>query len=78
MSKPNHSSESLASIDPAELQAVTGGRVSRSSQPDPAILAGMQQLAQAIVAVGENMAKQKAESMQGMMQMMQQMKGGGR
>ncbi len=71
--KPEHSSESLASIDPAVLEAVTGGRVSRSSQPDPAILQGMQQLAQSIVAVGQNMAQAKAASSQNMMQMVQQL-----
>jgi hypothetical protein len=71
--KPTPPRESLASIDPAALEAVTGGRVSRSSQPDPALLQGMQQLAQAIVAVGQNMAQAKAADSQGMMQMMQQM-----
>lgn len=72
-----HECTTLVSIEPAVLATVSGGRVSRSSQPDPALLQGMQQLAQAIQVVGQNMAQAKAASSQQMMQMMQQMMGGG-
>lgn len=73
MAKNNPLSESLESIDPAALQAVTGGRISRSSGPDPAVLEGIKQLAQIIAAVGENLSQTKAAGSQQMMQMMQQM-----
>jgi hypothetical protein len=65
--------DALESIDLASLQAVTGGRVSRSSAPDPAVLQGIKQLAEIISAVGQNLSQTKAAGSQQMMQMMQQM-----
>ena len=73
MASRNPHAESLESIDLPALEAVTGGRVSRSSEPDPAVLQGIQQLAEIITAVGQNLAQAKAASGQQMMQMMQQM-----
>jgi hypothetical protein len=63
----------LESIDVATLQAVTGGRISRSSGPDPAVLQGIKQLAEIISAVGQNLAQAKQQSSAQMMQMMQQL-----
>ncbi len=63
----------LESIDVATLQAVTGGRISRSSGPDPAVLQGIKQLAEIISAVGQNLVQTKQQSSAQMMQMVQQM-----
>ncbi len=73
MASNEHDRDALESIDPESLQAVTGGRVSRSSGPDPAVLQGIKQLAEIITAVGQNLAQTQAQGGQQMMQMMQQM-----
>ncbi len=65
--------DSLESIDLAALETVTGGRISRSSQPDPAVLAGIKQLGELIAAVGQQMVQAKQQGPAQMMQMMQQM-----
>lgn len=65
--------DSLESIDLTALESVTGGRVSRSSQPDPAVLAGIKQLGELIAAVGQQMVAAKQQGPAQMMQMMQQM-----
>ena len=72
MASNNHDEE-LESIDLGSLQAVTGGRVSRSNGPDAATLQGIKQLAEIISAVGQNLAQTQAQGGQQMMQMMQQM-----
>lgn len=63
----------LESIDANVLQVVTGGRYSRSGGPDPAVLAGIKQLAELIGAVGQNLVAAKQQSSAQMMQVMQQM-----
>ncbi len=65
--------ESLESIDLGTLEVVTGGRVSRSSEPDPQIIAGIKQLGELISQVGQGLVQAKAQGPQQMMQMMQQM-----
>jgi hypothetical protein len=73
MAKHNESPDSLESIDLATLEVVTGGRVSRSSAPDPQVLAGIKQLGELIAQVGQGLVQAKAQGPQQMMQMMQQM-----
>ena len=73
MASNEHDPDALESIDVASLQVVTGGRVSRSGGPDPAVLQGIKQLAEIITAVGQNLAQTQAQGGQQMMQMMQQM-----
>ncbi len=63
----------LCAVPPAALAAVTGGRYSRSSGPDPAVLAGLQQLSESIVAVGQSMMQARQQSSAMLMQMVQQM-----
>jgi hypothetical protein len=65
----------LETIHPAVLDQVSGGRITPRTTLDPVLLQGIQQLSQAIVAVGQNMATAKQSSAQMMMQMMQQMMG---
>ncbi|MBL0217637.1 MAG: hypothetical protein IPQ07_27650 [Myxococcales bacterium] len=72
MAKPK-TPDSLESIDLTTLEAVTGGRVSRSSAPDPNVIAGIKQLAELIQQVGQGLIQAKAQGPQQMMQMMQQM-----
>ncbi len=72
MAKPQ-TPDSLESIDLTALEAVTGGRVSRSSTPDPNLIAGVKQLAELIAQVGQGLIQAKAQGPQQMMQMMQQM-----
>ena len=72
MAKPK-TPDSLESIDLTTLEAVTGGRVSRSSAPDPNVIAGIKQLAELIQQVGQGLVQAKAQGPQQMMQMMQQM-----
>jgi hypothetical protein len=67
-------------IDLAQLDTVSGGRVIPRSGMDPKLGQGIASLAQAISAVGQQMAAQKQAGAQQMMQMMQQMmqmRGGG-
>jgi hypothetical protein len=65
----------LETIQPAALDQVTGGRITPRTTLDPVLLQGIQQLSQAIVAVGQNMASAKQGSMQMVMQVLQQMMG---
>jgi len=65
----------LETIQPAALDQVTGGRITPRTTLDPVLLQGIQQLSQAIVAVGQNLASAKQGSMQMVMQVMQQMMG---
>jgi hypothetical protein len=65
----------LETIQPAVLDQVTGGRITPRTTLDPVLLQGIQQLSQAIVAVGQNLASAKQGGMQMMMQVMQQMMG---
>jgi hypothetical protein len=60
-------------LDATALASVNGGRLIPSKQTDPAILQGIQVLAQAIVEVGQQLTVSKQASSQQMMQMMQQM-----
>jgi len=62
-------------IEPAALDQVSGGRITPRTTLDPVLLQGIQQLSQAIVAVGQNLASAKQGGMQMMMQVMQQMMG---
>jgi hypothetical protein len=76
MTKHNESPDSpdsLESIDLGTLEVVTGGRVSRSSEPDPQIIAGIKQLGDLITQVGQGLVQAQAQGPQQMMQMMQQM-----
>jgi len=63
----------LQTIDTRILAGVIGGRISPRTTLDPVLLEGIQQLSQAIMSVGQNMAAAKQSSMQQIMQMMQQM-----
>ena len=72
MAKP-HTPDSLESLDLTTLDTVTGGRVSRSSTPDPNLLAGVKQLAELISQVGQSLIQAKTQEPQQMMQMLQQM-----
>jgi len=63
----------LQTINPMALDSVVGGRFSPRTTMDPVLLQGIQQLSQAIMSVGQNMAAAKQGSSQQMMQMMQQM-----
>jgi hypothetical protein len=67
------SAHELPTINPAALAAVTGGRISPRTTLDPVLLQGIQQLSQAIMSVGQNLAAAKQGSSQQMMQVMQQM-----
>jgi hypothetical protein len=73
MANKNPTSDSLESIDLTALEAVSGGRVSRSSAPDPNLIAGIKQLGELINQVGQGLIQAKAQGPQQMMQMMQQM-----
>jgi len=68
----------LQTIHPAVLDQVVGGRISPRTTLDPVLLQGIQQLSQAIVAVGQNLAASQQGSMQMVMQVMQQMMQGRR
>jgi hypothetical protein len=70
MSRPPRALETLAA---ATLAEVTGGRIGARTTLDPVLLQGIQQLSQAIVSVGQNMAASKQGASQQMMQMIQQM-----
>jgi hypothetical protein len=63
----------LATIDPATLAGVTGGRITPRTTLDPVLLQGIQQLSQAIMSVGQNLAAAKQGSSQQLMQVIQQM-----
>jgi hypothetical protein len=63
----------LATIDLATLSGVTGGRITPRTTLDPVLLQGIQQLSQAIMSVGQNLAAAKQGSSQQMMQVIQQM-----
>ena len=68
----------LQTIDTRILAGVIGGRISPRTTLDPVLLQGIQQLSQAIVAVGQNLAASQQGSMQMVMQVMQQMMQGRR
>ena len=61
------------SIDLDTLGAVTGGRLTQVDQIDPALIKGISDLAQAVVAVGQNLSATKQQSDGQLMQMMQMM-----
>jgi hypothetical protein len=63
----------LETIDNRILGGVIGGRISPRTTLDPVLLEGIQQLSQAIMSVGQNMAAAKQSGMQQMMQLVQQM-----
>ena len=63
----------LETIDNRILGGVIGGRISPRTTLDPVLLEGIQQLSQAIMSVGQNMAAAKQSSTQQMMQLLQQM-----
>jgi hypothetical protein len=81
MMKKNRSQpEALETIDVASLHDVTGGRISNSGGPDPAVARGMKSLAETVSAVGQGIAqaKQKKEAEMGqIMQMVMQRRQGG-
>jgi hypothetical protein len=70
---PSPAPRALQTIDPRVLSAVIGGRFTPRTTLDPVLERGMQELAQAIASVGQNMAAAKQASSSQMMQMMQQM-----
>jgi hypothetical protein len=70
---PESARRALESIGPETLASVTGGRFTPRSTLDPVLLQGIQELSQAIVSVGQNMAAAKQSSSQQMMQLVQQM-----
>jgi len=66
----------LKTIDPAALEAVTGGRVTHNPQVDPALLQGIQGLSEAIQGVGQNLVQERqAESQQNLQFLGQLMQG---
>lgn len=65
----------LETINPSTLTMVVGGRIVPRTTLDPVLLQGLQQLSQAIISVGQNLASAKQSSMQMLMQMIQQMRG---
>lgn len=67
------SERTLETIDATALASVTGGRITPRTTLDPVLLQGIQQLSQAIMSVGQNLAAAKQGSSQQMMQMIQQM-----
>jgi hypothetical protein len=77
---PTRTERELATVHPAILASVIGGRITPRTTLDPVLTQGIQQLSQAISSVGQNLAAAKQGSSQQMMQMMQQMmqsRGGG-
>jgi hypothetical protein len=62
----------LDSIAPAALAGVIGGRITPRTTLDPVLLQGFEQLSQAIMSIGQNMAAAKQASAQQMMQLLQQ------
>jgi hypothetical protein len=70
---PRSAPRALETIDQRILGGVIGGRISPRTTLDPVLLEGIQQLSQAIMSVGQNMAAAKQSSMQQMMQLLQQM-----
>ena len=72
------SARTFETINASVLDSVTGGRITPRTTLDPVLTQGIQQLSQAIMSVGQNMAAAKQGSSQQMMQMMQQMMQGGR
>lgn len=73
MSRRSRNPPALQTIDTRVLAQVTGGRISPRTTLDPVLLQGIQQLSQAIMSVGQNLAAAKQGSSQQMMQIMQQM-----
>lgn len=65
--------DALEAIDLGALDQVTGGRITPRTTLDPVLLEGITQLAQAIMAVGQNLAAAKQASSQQMMQVIMQM-----
>jgi hypothetical protein len=66
--------DAFVSIGSSALEAVTGGRLEHGpATVDPSVLQGMQQLAQAVSGVGQNLAQAKTQNQQQMQQMVQQM-----
>jgi len=66
--------EPFVAIDGAALEAVTGGRLEHGPQTVyPSVLQGMQQMAQAVQSVGQNLTQAKQANAQQSMQMVQQM-----
>jgi hypothetical protein len=70
---PPATAAALETIEPRVLASVTGGRITPRTSLDPVLLQGIQQLSQAIVSVGQNLAAAKQSSSQQMMQLLQQM-----
>jgi hypothetical protein len=62
----------LQTIDTRILAGVIGGRISPRTTLDPVLLQGIQQLSQAIMSVGQNMAAAKQSGMQQLLQIVQQ------
>jgi hypothetical protein len=73
MSRRSRNPPALQTIDTRVLAQVTGGRIAPRTTLDPVLLQGIQQLSQAIMSVGQNLAAAKQGSSQQMMQIMQQM-----
>ena len=69
-----HAPRALQTIDTRILAGVIGGRISPRTTLDPVLLQGIQQLSQAIMSVGQNMAAAKQSSMQQLLQLLQQRK----
>jgi len=70
---PKSAPRALETIESATLAGVTGGRISPRTTLDPVLMQGIQELSQAIMSVGQNMAAAKQSSSQQMMQLLQQM-----
>lgn len=70
---PTPAPRALETIDSQVLAGVTGGRIAPRTTLDPVLLQGIQQLSQAIMSVGQNMAASRQASSQQMMQILQQM-----
>lgn len=63
----------LQTIDHRILAGVIGGRITPRTTLDPVLLQGIEQLSQAIMSVGQNLAAAKQSSMQQLLQLVQQM-----
>ncbi|HEU0037167.1 MAG TPA: hypothetical protein VFQ53_41440 [Kofleriaceae bacterium] len=73
MSRKHRKFAAFQPIARSHLEYVVGGRLAVAKGPDPAVVRGMQGLVEAVGAVGQSFAAQKAAKEQQMGQVMQQM-----
>lgn len=73
MTKQHRTVSGFQTIDLATLDTVSGGRILPRKGIDPMLIQGIQQLAQAVAAIGQSREAAKQAGSQQMMQVMQQM-----